>query len=143
MTIFNPLTGRWYDKMGIKKLFFIGSAMMVVGTLGLALAGESLVILLIFNIIRSVAVAFLMMPLVTFGSSSLHTAEIPSGTSLMSSMRTVAGSFGSAVFMALVTLFMTKYSLVTSLRMGFVGLGLVGAIDLVLACYVIIRKMGK
>lgn len=48
------------------------------------------------------------MPLVTWGLSGIKVEDTPHGTALLTSLRTISGSIGSAVFVAIMTLVAEK-----------------------------------
>jgi hypothetical protein len=62
-----------------------------------------LVVAAIWNIIRNISIGSLMMPLLTWGTSNLNPKKVADATSLLSSFRTIAGSIGSAVFVAIMS----------------------------------------
>lgn len=63
-----------------------------------------LVIAAIYNVIRNVAIGCLMMPLITWGTSYIENCLVADGTALLTSLRTIAGAIGSAVFVGIMTL---------------------------------------
>ena len=56
-----------------------------------------------FNVIRNLAIGSLMMPLLTWGTSSVDPKKVADASSLLTSFRTIAGSIGSAVFVGIMT----------------------------------------
>ena len=100
----SPVSGKLYDKSGMKRLFFWGALMLVISNGGMIFVSEQFPLLLIgvLNVIRCIGIGCLMMPLVTWGMSGLEQKYTSHGTALLTSLRTVAGSFGSAVFVAVV-----------------------------------------
>lgn len=112
MTLISPFTGRFYDRFGIKKLFVIGALALLFSNFGMALITmkTSIVIVSGLNVLRSIAIGCLMMPLVTWGMSDIQPALTAHGTALLTSLRTIAGAIGSAVFVSIMTS-VTKHSL--------------------------------
>lgn len=104
-TFVSPFAGRVYDKMGIKRLFVIGSATMVLSNIGMYFLTLStpLWIAAGLNVIRNVSIGSLMMPLLTWGTGSIHIKKVADASSLLTSFRTIAGSIGSAVFVGIMT----------------------------------------
>lgn len=104
--LISPLSGKLYDKSGMKGLFLGGALMLVVSNAGMIFLNGQFPLLLIgaLNVIRCVGVGCLMMPFVTWGMSGLDPKYTSHGTALLTSLRTVAGSFGSAVFVAVVNI---------------------------------------
>ena len=56
------------------------------------------------NVIRNISIGSLMMPLLTWGTSNVHPTKMADASSLLTSLRTIAGSIGSAVFVGIMTL---------------------------------------
>lgn len=106
MAIVSPFAGRIYDRLGIKKLFVLGAACMLISNVGMYFITMStpLVIAAIYNVIRNVAIGCLMMPLITWGTSYIENCLVADGTALLTSLRTIAGAIGSAVFVGIMTL---------------------------------------
>ena len=60
----------------------------------------------LFNAVRCVAIGCLMMPLVTWGIngvSKVQSGLTAHGTALLTSLRTIAGAIGTAIFVAIMT----------------------------------------
>lgn len=109
MTIISPFAGRIYDKFGMKKLFIVGSIALILSNLGMTTIGvtTSLVVIASWNILRSVAIGCLMMPLVTWGMGRFTTDQMAHGTALINSLRTISGAIGAALFVSLMN-FVTR-----------------------------------
>lgn len=107
--VVSPFAGRWYDRMGIKKLFVAGSAALLVSNLGMVFLtlGTPLWVAAYLNVVRNVAIGALMMPLLTWGTSHVEPRKVADASSLLTSFRTIAGSIGSAVFVGIMTVVST------------------------------------
>lgn len=103
--IINPLAGRIFDKMGIKKLFVTGSLCLLISNIGMYFVTMStpLIASAALNVIRNVSIGCLMMPLFTWGTSYVDREKVADASTLLTSLRTVAGSIGSAVFVAIMS----------------------------------------
>lgn len=103
MAIISPMAGKIYDKLGIKKLFIFGVFAMLLSNLGMILITmeTSIWIASMFNVVRCIAIGCLMMPLVTWGVSNIKTEHTAHGTALLTSLRTISGAIGSAVFVGI------------------------------------------
>lgn len=114
MTIVSPFAGRIFDKLGIKKLFIFGASFMLLSNLGMYFItmNTPVYIVAFYNVIRSVAIGCLMMPLVTWGNGRIKQELVADGTAILASLRTVAGAIGSAVFVGIMT-FVAKKSELT------------------------------
>lgn len=104
-TIVSPFAGRIYDKFGIKKIFVVGSAILVSSNIGMYFLSMStpLWVAAMLNVVRNISIGSLMMPLLTWGTSHIHMSKVADASSLLTSFRTIAGSIGSAVFVGIMT----------------------------------------
>ena len=102
----SPFAGRLYDKMGIRKIFMIGSAALMVSNIGMFFLTlhTPLWVAAVLNVIRNISIGGLMMPLLTWGTSSVNPQKVADASSLLTSLRTIAGSIGSAVFVGIMTM---------------------------------------
>ena len=107
MAVISPFAGRIYDRLGMNLLFTLGAACLMISCLGMVFVTcETTVWVAVFlNVIRNASIGCLMMPLVTWGTSSLTGELTAHGTALLTSLRTVAGAVGSAVFVGVLTAF--------------------------------------
>ncbi len=105
MAVLNPFAGRLYDRIGIKRLFVIGSAGMLVSNICMCLLtiDSPLALAIIFNLIRYSAIGFMFMPLITWGTTRVRAERLSDATALLNSFRTIAGSVGSAVFVGIMS----------------------------------------
>lgn len=103
--LINPLAGRIYDRMGIKNLFVIGSICLLISNAGMYFVTLStpLIVAAVLNVIRNVSIGCLMMPLLTWGTSQVAKEKVADASTLLTALRTVAGSIGSAVFVAVMS----------------------------------------
>ncbi len=110
MAIISPFSGRIYDKMGIKNLFVIGSALMLISNILMFLLRESqpLVWPSIYNVIRCVAIGLMLMPLITWGTTNAGKAHMADASAMLSSLRTIGGAIGTAVFVGISTTVATR-----------------------------------
>lgn len=124
MAVISPLAGKMYDKFGMRKLAVTGTVMMMISTLGMSfiLADTSILIAAFLNVIRSVAIGCLMMPFVTFGISSMGPENTAHGTALLTSLRTIAGAIGTAVFVGILNVCETSTIAVSYKNPGIFGL---------------------
>jgi EmrB/QacA subfamily drug resistance transporter len=101
--LISPIAGKLFDKMGIRKIFILGSICLVLSNVCMCFINMDtpLVVASLFNIVRNVSIGALMMPLLTWGTSSVEPKKVADASSLLTSFRTVAGSIGSAVFVGI------------------------------------------
>lgn len=103
MAVISPFAGKIYDKFGMKRLAVAGTFMMMISTLGMSFitADISVIVAAMLNVIRSIAIGCLMMPFVTYGISSMGSENTAHGTALLTSLRTISGAIGTAVFVGI------------------------------------------
>lgn len=106
----SPFAGKIYDKIGIRKLFITGSALMLISNLGMFFITMStpLGLAAMWNVMRNLSIGCLMMPLLTWGTSFVEKTKVADASSLLTSLRTIAGSIGSAVFVNIMTVVGSK-----------------------------------
>ncbi len=143
--IVSPFVGRIYDKVGMRLLFIVGAAGLIVSN-GLMIpltVQTGLWVSCVLNVIRNASVACMLMPLVTWGASTVSLAKTSHATALLTSLRTIAGSLGTAIFVAVMTI-TSENSMVrmevsqASMRgvsMAFLGMLISDVILLVLALW--------
>lgn len=105
MAIVSPMAGKIYDKLGMKKLFVSGAMLLLISNLGMYFISmhTSIIIPTALNVIRCIAIGCLMMPLVTWGTMHVEKEKVPDATALLTSLRTVGGAIGAAVFVGIMT----------------------------------------
>lgn len=101
----SPFAGRLYDRMGIKKIFVLGAAALIVSNIGMYFLtlDTPLWAAAALNVLRNISIGSLMMPLLTWGTSNVRPENVADASSLLTSLRTIAGSIGSAVFVGIMT----------------------------------------
>lgn len=75
----------------------------------------------------------LMMPLLTWGVSTLDKQDIASGQSLITSLRTISGALGSTIFMSLEAILEDSIGIIAAMQICYVGMTFVGVLVLVSA----------
>ncbi|MCH4172480.1 MAG: multidrug efflux MFS transporter [Lactobacillus sp.] len=105
MTIMSPITGRLYDRFGIRPLALTGTILMFASSLFMTnlTNNSSIIVLTIAWAVRSCALACVMMPIVTWSVTTLKSDAIASASALLTTLRTIAGAVGAAIFVALMT----------------------------------------
>ena len=151
MAIISPFAGKIYDKFGIRLLAFTGSLLMALSCLANAFvsAETSVIYLTLVYIPRLIAISLIMMPIVTWGMSTLDSKYTSHGTALLTSLRTISGAIGSAVFVAVMsyaTRITSGSASVTANEMGinasFIGITVVAVIQLVIV-FLFVEKKSK
>jgi MFS family permease len=106
MGIFNPISGSLYDKLGIKKIFFIGFITLLIGTIPMIFFDTKtpLLLITICYAVRMIGIALTMMTTFTAGINSLEDKDTVYGNAAASTVRQIGGSLGTAVSMTIVSL---------------------------------------
>ncbi len=109
--VISPFVGRIYDKLGMRLLFVIGAfGLLISNALMIPVTIDTgLWVALVLNIVRNVATACMLMPLVTWGASTVSLEKTSHATALLTSLRTIGGSLGSAIFVAVMTISAVNY----------------------------------
>ena len=105
MTILSPFAGKIYDRFGMRRLFIAGALVLLISNVGMIFITlkTSLILIAALNVLRSLAIGCLMMPLVTWGMSGIDVHMTAHGTALLTSLRTIAGAVGSAIFVSIMS----------------------------------------
>ena len=104
------VAGKIYDKIGIRRLFIVGAACLLLSNLLMLTVtmNTSIWAVSFYNVIRNISCACLLMPLVTWGAGSFKGSNTAHATALLNSFRTIAGAVGTAVFVAVMTMVTTN-----------------------------------
>lgn len=100
MAVISPIVGKVYDKIGIRKLFIYGSLLLMLCNFGMYFItlNTSIIVAAVLNALRCAAIGCLMMPLVTWGTMNVRKEKVSDATAILSSLRTIGGAIGAAVF---------------------------------------------
>lgn len=105
MGALGPLTGKLFDKCGIRPLAIFGLLIMTFTTYEftkLSIDTPYLKIMLFYTL-RSFGMSFIMMPIMTAGLNKLPVKMISHGTATQNTLRQVAGSVGTAILVTIMT----------------------------------------
>ncbi len=107
MAVVSPVAGKFYDRFGIRMLSIVSSASILFGCIGLSFVDSSTPVIYISTLyaMRVLGLTLTMMPLVTWGLSTLSSVYISHGSALILTLRSIAGAFGSALFVAVMQTF--------------------------------------
>ena len=152
MAIISPFAGRIYDKFGIRKLAVIGSAFMAISCIGISFVSEgtSVIYLTLFYIARLISISCIMMPMVTWGMSTLDSRYTSHGTALLTSLRTIAGAVGATVFVSIMS-YVTKVTSTSEavtanaagIDIAFISISVVSIVQLILAIIFVGKESKK
>lgn len=144
MAIVSPFAGRIYDKLGMKVLFLAGALCMLLSNIAMTFINMQTPIWLAaaFNVIRCVSIGCLLMPLITWGTKEISSTSTAHATALLTSLRTISGAIGSALFVAIMTAVANSSSVshesnaqIHGLNVTFLAMSLVSAILLLIAVF--------
>lgn len=101
MGLMSPLGGALYNKVGVKRLSFVGFVILLLGTLPFVYLTEQTptIIITVLYALRMTAIALLMMPLTTAAMSALPDERAADATAANNTLRQVS----SSVVVALMT----------------------------------------
>lgn len=136
MTIISPFAGRIYDKLGIKILFVGGSLLLLISNAAMMFIAlnTSIWVPALLNVLRCCAVGCLMMPLVTWGVGSVTKNKTPDATALLTSLRTISGAIGSAIFVAIMNYSTSSTNIgMTGVNRAYLGMTLATIVLLLLS----------
>lgn len=124
LAVMSLFAGKIYDKQGIKKLFLFGSLgiMLSCAALSYLTSSTSLAYVAILFTIRAFCIGFLMMPLNTWGLSTMEKADYPDGTALLALLRTMAGAISAAIFVAIMQMAASWYTDMQNMTAAIGGL---------------------
>jgi len=105
MAIVSPLSGRIYDKIGMKIIFIVGSLLLIIGHLIIYFINvrQSIWVVSTINIIRCIGLSTLMMPIVTWAMKDVPSVKVSDATALYNSFRYIGGAIGTALFTSIMT----------------------------------------
>lgn len=104
--IMMPITGRIFDKYGIKYLSITGMALLTIGTACLCTLTETtnMTFIVIAYMIRMLGVSMVMMTVTTAGMNSLPNTLLSHGTAVNNTVRQLFSSIGTAILISSLTL---------------------------------------
>lgn len=145
----SPFAGKLYDEIGIKKIFVAGAAALVISNIGMFFLSMKtpLWTAAALNVIRNISIGSLMMPLLTWGTSNVHPTKMADASSLLTSLRTIAGSIGSAVFVGIMTMVAASSAetygdnaMMHGMNMSFFWMAVGAAVLLLIAVFAVREK---
>ncbi|KAB2332048.1 multidrug efflux MFS transporter [Bacillus mesophilum] len=107
MGIMMPITGKIFDKYGVRYLAIIGMTIITVTSIFLTnlQLTTSISFVVFVYMIRMLGISMVMMPVATAGINQLSSKLISHGTAMNNAMRMVGGSIGTAVLVTIMSTF--------------------------------------
>ncbi|MFC0523627.1 MDR family MFS transporter [Pontibacillus salicampi] len=103
--LMSPITGRIFDKIGARLLTIVGLSIVTGSSLlfsFLSIETTFITITVLYSV-RMFGLSMIMMPATTAGLNQLPDKLIPHGTAMNNTMRQMAGSVGTAIFVTIMT----------------------------------------
>lgn len=103
--ILSPITGKLFDRFGIKWLAIIGFTILIVTTWIFAnfTSETTITFIATMHAIRMAGLSMVMMPVTTAGLNVLPPKYLPHGTAMSNTMRQVGGAIGTALLITIMT----------------------------------------
>lgn len=144
MGIMSPITGRLFDKFGPRVLVLTGLSIMAISTFGLMQLGTdtSIVYICIIYAIRMLGVSMALMPITTWGLNAIENKSIPDATASNNTLRQVAGSIGTAIFVTIQSSATkavadqgAQYALIHGINVSFVASAAISVLAVLVAMF--------
>lgn len=105
MCLMSPVTGMIFDRIGARKLAITGIFVLTAGTVPFMFLTDhtSVASIVISYAIRFLGISMVMMPITTAGMNALSNKMMSHGTAANNTIRTVAGSIGTAILISVLT----------------------------------------
>lgn len=142
--LLSPIVGQVFDKIGGRWLLIIGLLIVTLTTLLFTNLTEatSLTYLTVSFAVRMIGLSMVMMPAQTVALNVLPKELIPHGTAMINTMRQVAASIGTGVFITIMTITAKNpesygnEGLIFGVNMSFYAMTIVTLIAFILALFV-------
>ena len=134
------IAGKLYDKYGIRKISITGAIILLLSCVGFipASTNTSLIYIAVVYSLRSLGTGLLMMNIVTWAMTKIEPTLVADGTSLITSLRTIAGAMGAAIFTGMMTAFAggsASESMASGFSISYIGQSVVAAILVLVAFF--------
>ena len=141
MAVSNPFAGKLYDKFGMRKLSIFGALSVIISYFGMSMCSieTSLIFVALMHGVKCLGVAFMMMPFVTWGITSVEKEKTAHANALLNALRSVGGAIGQTVFVSIMTGVGLKSSGVMGVRAAFAVMLTLSLVQLVISL-VFIKK---
>lgn len=110
--IISPISGKIFDKYGIRTLTIVGMTILLIGTFPFMFLTNETTIwwLIFFYMLRMVGMGLTMMPLATAGINALPQKLVSHGTAANNTVRQVFASLGAAIMVGVMTISVRNFS---------------------------------
>lgn len=106
MAVLNVLSGYIFDRQGPRRLALFGIGLLTISSCFFTVldVGSAFAWIAFIYALRMVGMSMAMMPVTTWGLNTLSNREMPHGTAVNNTLRQVAGSLGTTLFVAVMTM---------------------------------------
>lgn len=142
MLLWSPIAGKLYDRIGMKPLLIIGSVALTLSCVGLATVSATTAVwyIVVVYMARMLAVATLMMPLVTWGLAALAEHLTADGSAIITTLRTIAGAISMVGATSLMSQFGHGATTYTGINAAFIALSIVAVVLVVISLVALVVK---
>lgn len=118
MGFVSPISGSLYNKVGIKRLTFVGFLILFLGSIPFAFLTDttSTSLILVLYAVRMFGVAVIMMPLTTYAMEVLPIEESTHATAVNNTARQIASAIGVALLTSITQNIITNHMPSTTLK---------------------------
>lgn len=105
--VLNVLSGYIFDRQGPRKLAICGISLLTISAICFVMLdlGTPFAVVCAIYTVRMIGISLALMPVTTWGLNSLPNNVLPHGTAINNTLRQVAGSIGTTLYVALLTSF--------------------------------------
>ena len=138
--LFSPITGRLYDRIGMKPLALIGCVLVFISNIWILFtdASTSSYMLILPLALLGFGMAFVMMNITTFGMARLVGDAKTDGTALLSCLRTIGGALGTALFVSMMSFGVENQNYtMENISTSYLGMTILAAAALFIAVFFI------
>ncbi len=151
MAVFSPFSGRIYDKFGMKMLFVVGAAVMLLSNAVMIPAGAlgdgmgAYVFTIVATILRCLVGSCFMSPLIAWGTSNVRKEVVADATAIISALGQIGGSLGSTVLLGIMmspvsVTSPTAAEYTSGISLAFVAMTVVSVVMLVIGIFFVQGK---
>ena len=104
--VMSPISGNLYDRYGAKYMSLVGTIILFLGTIMLSRVSMTTTFfwVALSQAVRQLGLSLVIMPIQTESLNSLPPQIIPDGSAMYTTIRQVAGSFGTAVLIGIMSI---------------------------------------
>lgn len=115
MAVLSPISGKFFDRYGVKPVSIIGITILLAGTFMFILldGSTSIAFVTVAQTIRSIGLVLILMPLQAQALKALPIDIVAHGTAMFQTSRQIAGSIGTAILITIMSHSSARYEKAT------------------------------